>query len=96
VTITDSGGVQEESTVLGVPCSTLRESTERPVTISEGTNRLAEWPLTASSVVNAFRSAIASGRKGVGERVPEGWDGHAAVRIVRALMNQHASVATQS
>src|SRR6185436_19335961 len=42
--VTDSGGIQEESTVLGVPCLTLRESTERPITITEGTNRLAIWP----------------------------------------------------
>ena len=47
VVITDSGGIQEETTVLGVPCVTLRETTERPITVTEGTNRLAPWPLTA-------------------------------------------------
>jgi UDP-N-acetylglucosamine 2-epimerase (non-hydrolysing) len=93
VTITDSGGVQEESTVLGVPCATLRETTERPVTVTEGTNRLAEWPLTADRVVAAFRSAMASGRKGVGERVPDGWDGNTAARIVSALMRHQSSAA---
>ena len=91
MTITDSGGVQEESTVLGVPCATLRESTERPVTITEGTNRLAEWPLSAERVVAAYRAGMASGRKQLGERVPDGWDGHAAARIVRALLAQPAS-----
>ncbi|HUQ84643.1 MAG TPA: UDP-N-acetylglucosamine 2-epimerase (non-hydrolyzing) [Gemmatimonadaceae bacterium] len=90
VTITDSGGVQEESTVLGVPCATLRETTERPVTITEGTNRLAEWPLTSERIVSAYRAAMADGRKQVGERVPDGWDGRAAERVVRALMSQPA------
>jgi len=85
VTITDSGGVQEESTVLGVPCATLRASTERPITITEGTNRLAEWPLTAARVVAAYNSAREAGRCAVGERAPNGWDGHAAVRIVSAM-----------
>ena len=44
--LTDSGGIQEVTTALGVPCVTLREQTERPITIEEGTNRLAAWPLT--------------------------------------------------
>jgi UDP-N-acetylglucosamine 2-epimerase (non-hydrolysing) len=85
VVLTDSGGMQEETTVLGVPCVTLREQTERPVTITEGTNRLAPWPLEEAGVLESFRQARAQGRLGVGERCPAGWDGHAADRIVEAL-----------
>lgn len=85
VVLTDSGGIQEETTVLGIPCVTLREQTERPITLSEGTNRLAPWPLTASGVFAAFEEARAQGRVAIGERCPEGWDGRAAERIVQAL-----------
>ncbi|HEX6041552.1 non-hydrolyzing UDP-N-acetylglucosamine 2-epimerase [Longimicrobium sp.] len=85
VVLTDSGGVQEETTYLGVPCVTLREQTERPVTLTEGTNRMAPWPLTADGVFAAAREARASGRAAPGARVPEGWDGRAAERIVAAL-----------
>lgn len=83
--LTDSGGIQEESTVLGVPCVTLRESTERPVTVTEGTNRLAPWPLTPDGIIGSARAALAQGRVGVGEKAPEGWDGKAGERIVAAL-----------
>ena len=85
VVLTDSGGVQEETTVLGVPCVTLRAQTERPVTVTEGTNRLAPWPLTVDGIEAAYAEAEALGRHDVGERSPEGWDGHAAPRIVEAL-----------
>jgi len=85
VVVTDSGGVQEETTVLGVPCVTLREQTERPVTLTEGTNRMAPWPLSAAGVLGAFREARAAGRLAPGERSPEGWDGRAGERIVAAL-----------
>lgn len=85
VVLTDSGGMQEETTALGVPCVTLREQTERPITVSEGTNRLAPWPLTVRGVVQAFRAAVAVGRVAPGSRCPEGWDGKAAERIVTAL-----------
>ena len=83
--VTDSGGVQEETTALGVPCVTLREQTERPVTVSEGTNRLAPWPLTVDGIIATYADAIARGRVGVGERSPEGWDGRASERVVAAL-----------
>ncbi|MFN8573999.1 MAG: UDP-N-acetylglucosamine 2-epimerase (non-hydrolyzing) [Gemmatimonadaceae bacterium] len=83
--LTDSGGMQEESTVLGVPCVTLRETTERPVTVTEGTNRMAPWPLTSAGIVGAAHGALASGRVPVGAKSPDGWDGRAGVRIVQAL-----------
>lgn len=80
--LTDSGGLQEETTVLGVPCVTLREQTERPITIHEGTNRLAPWPLTQEGILATAREA-----RSVPVRAtrPEGWDGQAAIRIVSAL-----------
>jgi UDP-N-acetylglucosamine 2-epimerase (non-hydrolysing) len=86
VALTDSGGIQEETTVLGVPCVTLREQTERPVTVTEGTNQLAAWPLTADGIVSAYREARARGRVAVGSCRIEGWDGGAADRIVDALL----------
>jgi UDP-N-acetylglucosamine 2-epimerase (non-hydrolysing) len=86
VVLTDSGGLQEETTALGVPCVTLREQTERPVTVTEGTNRLAPWPLSTEGVFGAFEEARAAGRLPMGQRCPEGWDGRAAERIVEALV----------
>ncbi len=86
VVVTDSGGVQEETTALGVPCVTLREQTERPVTVEQGTNRLVPWPLTVEGILLTFADARSRGRVGVGERSPEGWDGRAAERAVAALM----------
>ena len=85
VVLTDSGGLQEETTVLGVPCVTLREQTERPVTVTEGTNRMVPWPLERGGVLAAFRAALSAGRGPVGSRVPGGWDGRAAERVVEAL-----------
>lgn len=85
VVLTDSGGLQEETTALGVPCVTLREQTERPVTITEGTNRLAPWPLTTVGITRSFEEAVAQGRANGNGRIPEGWDGRAAERIVAAL-----------
>lgn len=88
--LTDSGGLQEETTALGVPCVTLRQQTERPVTTTEGTNRLAPWPLTAAGVLAASVAALARGRAETGERCPEGWDGKAGSRVVEVLC-QHLS-----
>lgn len=81
VILTDSGGIQEESTVLGVPCLTLRRNTERPVTITEGTNRLVKPE--PHSIVNAITPIING--KTVKGGIPEKWDGHTAVRIVDVL-----------
>ncbi len=83
VVLTDSGGLQEETTVLGVPCVTLREQTERPITITEGSNRLAPWPLTVDGIMQTVHEALADGA--LRRPAPEGWDGKAARRIVEAL-----------
>ena len=80
--LTDSGGIQEESTALGLPCLTLRECTERPVTISEGTNILVGTD--PDKIVAAAREILA-GRRKVG-RIPKLWDGKAAERIVEVLL----------
>ena len=80
VVITDSGGVQEETTALGVPCLTVRGNTERPITITEGTNRLVRPD--ADSLSDGLATADAS--RG---RIPELWDGHAAERIATDLLS---------
>ncbi len=82
IVLTDSGGIQEETTALGVPCLTLRENTERPITISEGTNQLIG---TDPARIIAAAQAILTG-KGKPGRIPPFWDGHAAERIVDVLL----------
>lgn len=79
--LTDSGGVQEESTYFSVPCLTLRENTERPITISEGTNQLVD--LNVTSIVNNSLEII-EGKVKQG-KIPEYWDGNTAKRVVKVL-----------
>jgi UDP-N-acetylglucosamine 2-epimerase (non-hydrolysing) len=79
--LTDSGGIQEETTALGVPCLTLRDNTERPITIAEGTNTLV-GPDPAV-IRAAFNDVMSNGGKA--GRIPEYWDGRAAMRIAYVL-----------
>jgi UDP-N-acetylglucosamine 2-epimerase (non-hydrolysing) len=80
--ITDSGGVQEETTALGVPCLTVRDNTERPITVSEGSNTLVGS--SPDAMLRAARSLL--GGQSKAGRVPEFWDGHAAVRIAEHVI----------
>lgn len=89
IVITDSGGVQEETTYLGIPCLTLRENTERPITITEGTNRLVQPLHLVNEVERALGSVGPVGRR------PELWDGHTAGRAVASL-KRWAGVASES
>lgn len=79
--LTDSGGIQEETTILGVPCLTVRENTERPVTIEKGTNRLVGTD--PRRILEAAIEALST--NGMHARVPELWDGMAGARIADVL-----------
>lgn len=84
--LTDSGGLQEETTALGIPCFTVRANTERPVTIEEGTNTLVGT--TGTGILKAYRKFKAGKRKN--GRVPRLWDGRTARRIVKVLSGASA------
>lgn len=83
--VTDSGGIQEETACLGIPCVTVRESTERPITIEMGTNVLAGTQ--KQGIMKAVRRQM--GAKYCGHRAPDNWDGHTATRIVATLIRKH-------
>jgi len=83
VVLTDSGGVQEETTILGVPCITLRDRTERPVTIEHGTNVLADS--NPEKIITEFNRLFRSVQKS--NRSPRYWDGNAAKRIIKVLVD---------
>jgi UDP-N-acetylglucosamine 2-epimerase (non-hydrolysing) len=89
--VTDSGGIQEETTVLGVPCLTVRPNTERPITITHGTNRLAEI-----EDVPALARAIVSTGEPPTPRRPPLWDGHAGDRIGAVIVGWLDTLATES
>lgn len=81
VVITDSGGIQEETTAMGIPCLTVREETERPITVTEGTNRLVGLDRERLRV-ETLAALSGHGKRG---KVPVLWDGHAAERVAKAL-----------
>lgn len=86
IILTDSGGIQEEATVLGIPCITLRESTERPVTVEQGTNLLVST--NEGKVVKKAMEVIENKIK-IKAKIPELWDGKAAERIVKILLKSN-------
>ena len=83
VVLTDSGGIQEETTALGVPCITLRNNTERPITVDEGTNTIAG--LDSAKILPIFEEIMLTGGKA--GRIPELWDGHASTRIAAEILS---------
>jgi len=84
VVLTDSGGLQEETTALGVPCITLRENTERPITVDQGTNTIVGTD--PELIMSTFDTIMKTGGKT--GRVPKGWDGNAAQRIAEHLLSK--------
>lgn len=88
VVLTDSGGLQEETTALGVPCITLRENTERPITITEGTNTIVGTD--PAKIMQCVDEVLANGGKS--GRIPEYWDGKAAERIVKEIVKRYITV----
>jgi UDP-N-acetylglucosamine 2-epimerase (non-hydrolysing) len=84
VVLTDSGGVQEETTILGVPCITLRDNTERPVTLNHGTNVLVG--ADPQKIISEFSRVLQGTRPQ--PAIPHFWDGQAANRIVQILTEE--------
>ena len=84
--ITDSGGIQEETTVLGVPCLTIRDNTERPITVEIGSNQLVKHD--TRSILQAAQQALSS--RGQTWTTPALWDGHAAERVAEILKRELA------
>jgi UDP-N-acetylglucosamine 2-epimerase (non-hydrolysing) len=82
--VTDSGGIQEETTILGIPCVTVRENTERPITVESGTNTIAGT--RTDSIKDAIRRQLGRKRD---ECVPKYWDGQAGTRIIDILIRRH-------
>jgi UDP-N-acetylglucosamine 2-epimerase (non-hydrolysing) len=80
--MTDSGGLQEESTILGVPCLTLRENTERPITVTQGTNKVVGTE--TKDIIDEFQNLDFSKKP----RRPEYWDGKTAHRIAEVIVNE--------
>ncbi len=85
--MTDSGGLQEETTALGVPCITLRDNTERPITVDIGTNTLAGNK--KADILRCFWKIMKNGKTKAA--IPPKWDGRAAERIVEVLVAGHPS-----
>jgi UDP-N-acetylglucosamine 2-epimerase (non-hydrolysing) len=81
IVLTDSGGIQEETTVLGIPCLTLRDTTERPITVTEGTNRVVGRD--PRRIIHEAKTVLA---EGVARKKPELWDGRAGERIAEILV----------
>jgi UDP-N-acetylglucosamine 2-epimerase (non-hydrolysing) len=86
IVVTDSGGIQEETTCLGIPCVTVRENTERPITVESGTNVVAGTK--KEKVQEAIRRQM---KRKVGAAMPKNWDGRAAARIVDILIQIHCA-----
>jgi UDP-N-acetylglucosamine 2-epimerase (non-hydrolysing) len=85
--LTDSGGIQEETTALGIPCLTLRENTERPITVEMGTNVVVGTD--TGRIVNAASAALNGAARNSGQQPPL-WDGHTSERILD-ILDGHAS-----
>jgi UDP-N-acetylglucosamine 2-epimerase (non-hydrolysing) len=91
VVLTDSGGIQEETTVLGVPCLTLRDTTERPITVTEGTNRVVGRD--PRRIIDEAAKVLS---EGAAPRRPELWDGRAGERIADILVQSHVPASDNS
>ncbi|MBN2439488.1 MAG: UDP-N-acetylglucosamine 2-epimerase [Deltaproteobacteria bacterium] len=84
VVLTDSGGIQEETTILGTPCLTLRNNTERPVTVEMGTNRIVGSD--PGRILAAYRKTMMN--DDLSPRIPPLWDGRAAERIAEVIVKK--------